>query len=150
MVSHRLIDNVERHCNPIVAAVIAEIRNDPELRHLDQLAESELRDWGSATLRNLGHWLAAGHDRTLAKRFEHLGRLRFEESVPLYEVLRGIHILKRKTIDYIRDWGLAQNAAEIYAEEELEYLVNGFFDWLGERLVHGYEEALKVPSHRAA
>lgn len=150
MLSRKLIENIERHCDPIMASVVAEIRRDPELRRLDRLAEPELREWGCDILRKLGHWLGAGHDRALAKRYENLGRVRFEESVPLHEAVRGLHVLKRKTVDYVRDWGLAQSAAEVYAEEELEYLVGGFFDWLVEHLVRGYEEALRGPVRRVA
>lgn len=150
MLSRRLIENVERHSGPIMAGVITEIRHDPELQHLSQLAESELHDWGCVIVRNLGHWLAEGHDRTLARRYEHLGHLRFEESIPLHEAVRGLHILKHRTIDYVRDWGLAQTVVEVYAEEELEYLVGGFFDWLVEHLVRGYEEALRSPARRVA
>ena len=150
MLSRRLIENVERHCDQIMTGVIAQIREDREARHLSRLAESELRDWGSAIVRNLGHWLAAGRDHSLARRYEHLGHLRFEESIPLHEAVRGLHILKRKMIDYIREWGLAQSAAEVYAEEELEYLAGGFFDWLVEHLVRGYEDALRTPARRIA
>ncbi len=150
MLSHSLIQSIEDHCDSIITSLIWKIREDPELPHLRSLSEAELREWGSAVVRNLGDWILAGKERALAKRYEDLGRLRFKESVPLYEAVRGIQLLKDKLISFVRDSGFAQTAAQVYAEEQLEFLVGRFFDWLIFHLVRGYEEALRSAGHLAA
>lgn len=150
MLSHKLIQAIESHCDPIMAALICQIRGDPDLTHMRRLPDLELREWGCAILKNLDTWLLAGRDVSLAKRYEALGRLRFEESIPLHEAVHALHLLKDKTIDFVRESGFAQTAAQVYAEEELEYLVGRFFDWLVYHLVRGYEEALRRAAHVAS
>ena len=150
MLSHRLIQTIEDHSGTITTAVIDQIRQDPELKHMAALPEVELRDWGYGILRNLGNWLVADRDARLAGRYEGLGRLRFEESVPLHEAVRALHMLKDKAVDYVRKGGFGYHAFEAFAEEELEYLVGRFFDWLVYHLVRGYEEALRDAAHMAA
>ncbi len=51
MLSHKLIENVQRHCDQILDGLIARVRRDPELPHLRKLPEAELRDRGRAVLR---------------------------------------------------------------------------------------------------
>ena len=150
MLSHQLIHAIEGHCDQITSRVLAEMPQDPEVSHLRQLPESELREWGCTILKNLGAWIVSRRDPALARRYELLGRVRFEESIPLHEVVRGLHVLKDRTIDYVRENGFPQTAAEVYAEEELEYLVTRFFDRLVYYFVRGYEKALRSATRLAA
>ena len=148
MLSNQLIRMIEDRWEPITERVLRKIRQDPEMVHLRALPDSELRDWGRGVLKNLGHWLT--ETKELGRRYEFLGRLRFQESVPLYEAVHGIHLLKEETIDCVRGQGFGQSSVEVYAEEELEHRVDHFFDWLVEHFVHGYEEALRKAAHLVA
>ncbi len=148
MLSHQLIRMIEDHWEQITERVLTKIRQDPELVHLGKLGDAELHQWGRDVLKNLDHWLSAS--RELGRRYEGLGRLRFEESIPLYEAVHGIHLLKEEMIDFVRSRGFGRNPVELYAEEELEHRVGHFFDWLVEHFVHGYEEALREAAHFAA
>ncbi|HYM11811.1 MAG TPA: hypothetical protein VEU62_13835 [Bryobacterales bacterium] len=150
MLSHRLVRIVEGRSEAIVEPVVREIRANPEFKHMQKSPVAELREWGCGVLNDLGNWLIAGKDAALASRYEGLGRLRFKESVPLHEVVHALHLLKSGTIDYVRDQGFSQTPVEIFAEEELEYLLGHFFDWLEEHLVHGYETALRKAAHLAS
>ena len=143
MLSQKLIESVERHCDQILDGLVAQVKRDPELPHLRKLSEEELRERGRAALRNLDHWLAGGKPAYLVRQYEALGRVRFEESIPLHEVVRSLQILKEQTVGFVRDWGFGQAAVEVQAEEELEYLVDRFFDRLVYHVVLGYEEALR-------
>ena len=143
MLSHKLIESVERHCDQILDGLIAQIRRDPELPHLRKLPESELRESGRLVLRYLDRWLPEGRDTAVVLQYENLGRIRHEEGIPLHEVVRGVQLLKERTVGFVRDWGFGQPAAEVQAEEEAEYLVDRFFDRLLYHLVKGYEQALR-------
>src|SRR5215831_2217841 len=59
MLSTRLLHLIEDHWQTISSSVIQEIRNDPALRRIRALPETELREIGRTILRNLGHWLTA-------------------------------------------------------------------------------------------
>jgi hypothetical protein len=142
MLSHQLISQIESHWEQITERVLGDIRSDPQLAHIAGLPEWELSAWGRNILKNLGHWLS-GRDEELAARYESLGRVRYEEGVPLHEAVRGLHLLKDRLVDFVRGLGFAGSTVEIYAEEELEFRVSRFFDWLVWHLVRGYETALR-------
>ncbi len=142
MLSHKLIEQIELHWEPITARVLCDIRCEKELEHIARLPESELAEWGRNILKNLGHWLD-GEDADLARRYEALGKVRYDEGVPLHEAVHGLHLLKQRILDFARAQGFAQSTIEIYAEEELEYRVGRFFDWLVWHLVRGYEATLR-------
>ena len=146
MLSHQMIQMIEGHWQAISTSVIARVRRDSELPHLRRLADSELLDWGSATVKNLGRWMA-GHDSDLARHYEHLGSLRYRESIPLHEAVRGLQYLKDELVEFVRDRTFPQSSLELYAEEELEHRLNQFFDWLVFHLVRGYEQTLRKAAH---
>lgn len=149
MLSDRLIKLIEDHWGQISATVINRIRHDPRLIHIRRLPEAELTEVGQNIFMNLGHWLTAPHHDELEKRYESLGRLRYQESVPLYEVVHALHIVKSQLIQFAHDHGLGQTSIDLYSEQELEQRVNRFFDELVYHMVHGYETAFRHAAHAA-
>src|SRR5262249_43705755 len=143
MLSAKLVHLIESHWDPIMARVIQQVRHDPDMSHTRALVESELRDWGQTLLQNLGHWLDAGNEEDLAQKYEFLGRLRFEENVPLHEAVRGLSIIRQKIFEFVEEHIFSKNTLELYAEEELERRLGRFFDLLTIHLVRGYEETLR-------
>jgi len=149
MLSSKLIQLVEDHWEQITRRVIGEIQRDPELTHLSQLPESELTEWSGDLIRNLDLWLVSGRTKEIGDTYESLGRRRYHENVPLRELVRGMQTLKVVMVDFVRSQGLHQTAVDIYAEEELDYLVGRFFDTVLYHGVKGYEQELRKESARA-
>ena len=149
MLSTRLISMVEDHWESISSRLVHRIRQDPHLFHVRKLPESDLRDWGKEHAKNLGHWLSSP-ETDIARRYEHLGRLRYQELVPLHECVHGLHLAKDAILDFVRDQGIGETSVELYAEEELEHSVGHFFDLAVHHLVKGYEEALRQAAHVTA
>jgi hypothetical protein len=145
MLSARLIQLIEENWEGITAATIRQIRSDPKLLHIRNLPESELREVGRNILKNLGHWLTANRSeqRMVEEQYEGLGRVRYAESIPLHECVRGLQVVKQKVVEFMRDHEFAQSSVSIYAEEELEHRLNDFFDDLTYHEVLGYEGALR-------
>jgi hypothetical protein len=108
--------------------------------HLSQLSEAELRERGDVIVENLGSWLASERHE-IVKKQEEIGRLRFQQSIPLHEVVAGLLLVKRKMLDYLEDQGIPRDSLNLYAEEELEKRIGGFFDTLVVHTVRGYEAA---------
>lgn len=149
MLPPKLIHLIENHWDEIVTRVIRAMHRDPEITHFRNLPEAELREWGRNILENLGHWLAASKDEEVARRYEALGKLRFEEHVPLHESVRGLCLLKEKVLDFVSEQGLAKTSMDLFAEEELENRLGHFFDLILVHLVRGYETALRRTAHVA-
>jgi len=143
MLSGKLIRLIECNWDQIMTRVIEQVRREPQMSHTRSLVESELRDWGQTLLQNLGHWLAAGNEEDLARKYEYLGRLRCMEDVPLHESVHGLCIIRERMLDFVEEHILTKNVLELYAEEELERRLGRFFDLLTIHLVRGYEYALR-------
>jgi len=150
MLSGKLIHLIEAHQEQIATNVIREIRRHPDMPHFHGLPDAELRERGQQILEQLGHWLSAGNETEIERRYEALGKLRFEEGIPLNESVRALSIIKDKMIDFVHEQGLSKTAVELYAEEELERRVGRFFDALTIHMVRGYETAWRHAAHAMA
>jgi hypothetical protein len=143
MLSGRLVHMIETHWDQIMANAIDQVRREPDMVHIREYFKTDSQDWAQILLQNLGHWLVAGNDAEIAGKYENLGKLRFEENVPLYEAVRGLCILREKTVDYVEQHLFDKNTLALYAEEELDRRLGRFFDLLTVHMVRGYENELR-------
>lgn len=145
MLSGKLIQLIESHPREITERVLREIWRDPDLMHLHRLPEAELRERGQLLLENFGLWLTGRNEEEFIKEQEAIGKLRFEQGVPLHEAIRALCIIKYNIIDFLEEQGIPKDPLGLYAEEELEHRIGRFFDILIFHMVRGYE----VAWHRA-
>lgn len=143
MISGQFVHLIETHWQDIISRVINQIRREPAMPHFGALADAELRERGEDILEHLGHWLASGTHEDLQLRYERLGRLRFEQEIPLHESVHALCIIREKTLEYVEEHIASNSSAELYAEEQLERRLGRFFDLLTIHLVRGYERALR-------
>jgi hypothetical protein len=149
MLSTRLVQLIEANWEEIATRLVKAIQRHPDMANLASRPEAEIRDWCREILANLGYLLTATKHQEVQRRFEILGRMRFEENIPLHEAVLRFHLLKDKIIGFLHEQGFAMTAVELYAEEELEQRMGRFFDACVYHVVRGYECALRV-AHRLA
>ena len=150
MLSGKLVHLIEARWDQIFPRALEDIRRDPKLPHINKLPDMELRERAQDILENLGHQLAAGNEEELARRYEGLGRARFEEGIPLHETVRAFCFVKEKIIDFIQEQVTNRTSVELYAEEELEHRLATYFDLLIYYLIRGYEAAWRRATAAAA
>ena len=146
MLSARLVHLIESHWEEIVSRVIAQSRRELQLTETRALIESELREWGQVLLENLSHWLSKGSEEEVSSRYEHIGKVRFDEGVPLHVSVHLLCILREKMLDFVGEHIFSKSSLELYEEQELQRRLSRFFDLLTIHLVHGYEQAWKRAS----
>ena len=149
MLSARLIQLIEDHSEEITRTLLQKVRHDPLLPRYRELSDFELLDRFRKVCNKLGYWLADSDPEQVATAYEGLGRDRFNEQIPLHEVVHAAHLIKNQLTGYARRHCLEQTAVELYAEGELERLINGFFDKVVFHLIRGYEAALVEAIKRA-
>jgi hypothetical protein len=150
MLSTKLVQLIEKNSETITSGLILEIRQDPQMSALASRPDTELRGWSQDILKNLGYLLAATKDEELARRFQVLGRLRFEQSIPLHEAVLRCHALKNRILRFVRDQGFAFTPMELYTAQELDRRVGWLFDAMVYHIVCGYESAERVASQLAS
>jgi len=150
MLSGRLVHLIEGHWEEIASSAIEKIRRPPDLPALAKRPPAELKQWCQENLIHLGDWLSAATDEDMQRRYEALGRIRFEECIPLHEAVLRVFILKDKIVDFVHQQGLAPTSMNLYAEEELEHRVGRFFDAMVYRIVRGYENAMRLAERAAS
>jgi hypothetical protein len=143
MLSGRLVHLIETHWEDIVASVIYRIRLEPHVEHYRATVEADLREWGRVLLENLGHWLHAGGEDEIAKRYEQIGRRRFEDGIPLHESVHVLCIVRERVLDFVEEHVYSKNTLALYEQEELDRRLGRFFDLLTVHLVKGYETVLR-------
>jgi len=143
MLSGRLVRLIESHWEEIISSVISRIRSEPEGAHYRASIESELREWGRLVLQNLGQWLTGSKEDEVALQYELLGKLRFQENVPLFHSVHVLSVVRERVLDFVEEHIYAKTSVELYGQEELDRRLGRFFDLLTVHLVKGYEEALR-------
>ncbi len=143
MLSVKLVQLVETHWEQISARILHKIQNDPRLVHVRRLSESELRERAREILNNIGDWLGASLDEPMIRRCEALGRQRFEEGIPLHEVVLARFIIKEGLMEFVCDHAFVETSLQLYAEGELEKSISHLFDRMIYYVIRGYEEAMR-------
>ena len=141
MISGKLVHLMEKHEEEITDRVAEQIRRDPDMAHTRAILRTGLWQWHRELLESLSHWLTTGNSEALAGRYQHAGRERFEQGVPLHECVRDLCVLRETPLDYVEEHTFNKDSVELYAEEELDRRVGRFFDLLTVHLVRGYESA---------
>src|SRR5215217_6745070 len=98
MLSGRLVHLIESHWEEIIASVISQIRREPEGAHYRASIESELREWGRLVLQNLGEWLTGHNQDEISQQYEQLGKLRFQENVPLFHSVHVLAVVRERVL----------------------------------------------------
>ena len=150
MLSARLVQLIEGHSDEICSRLIRSVRSHSDMKELAARPEGEIREWCGEILNNLGFLLSARKDEEVERRFQVLGKTRFEENIPLHEAVLRFHLLKDKIIGFIHEQGFPMSAVQLYAEEELEQRVSRFFDACVYNVVRGYEDAMRVARRLAS
>jgi hypothetical protein len=150
MLSTKLVQLIEKSSEIITSGLLLEIRQDPQMSTLAGRSDAELRAWSQDILKNVGYLLAASKGEELARRFQILGRLRFEQNIPLHEAVLRCQVLKNKILRFVRDQAFAMTPMELYAEEELDRRIGWLFDAMVYHIVRGYESAERVASQLAS
>jgi hypothetical protein len=144
MLSTKLVRLIESNWEEIATRLTAAVRKHPDLAHLAGLSDLELRGWCQEILEHLNYLLSVRREEEVWEHFEEAGMLRYEQGVPLHEAVLRVHLLKNKLIGFIHEQGFSMNAAQLYAEEELEHRINVFLDACVYHIVRGYEAAIRL------
>jgi hypothetical protein len=154
MLATRLIQLIENHAQSLTHEAAQDILANQHAASFRRLPKTEIEPRIEALYHNLGKWIGDPKDDEIREEYEHWGRTRFRQEIPLSEVVCVLMLTKKHLRKFIREHGLVTFSGdrvtpdelvpvELHAMQELNYLVGDFFDRALYYLVRGYELAAK-------
>lgn len=140
MLSAYLVRMIENHAEDLTREVLDDVTRNPRTPAWHNLSRDELHRRVYDFYHDLGHWLADNSEAGVEKAYSQLGRERFEEGVPLHEVVFAVTLVKNHLRNFIRRAGVVYSALELHREVELNLMIGRFFDTALYYAVKGYEE----------
>ena len=150
MLGARLLQLIQAHAGSLTNEVIVDLRTNERTSAFRRLNLSNLESRIGALYSNLGRWIGDSDENAVRVEYEEMGRRRFQEDVPVSEIVYALLLTKQHLRRYIRDHGLVDFAGdrmmpdellplELHSIQELNYQVGEFFDRALYHLARGYE-----------
>jgi hypothetical protein len=143
MVTHRLVDLIEKHSEALAAKLLDNVRRSEFTQSFvaGSVPAEELRERVCEIYRHLGERVLAKTDADLERRYRTIGARRYHHHVPLPELVWAI-ILAKQTLWEFLSWEVVpERPSEVISELGLLQVIGSFFD----RAIHyaalGYEDA---------
>jgi hypothetical protein len=146
MLAGYLLQTIERHSDKLTEALVRDLTTNERTPSFRRLPPTALRERAFAIYGHLGDWLAAGSEAQVATTFAALGRQRFEEQIPLEELVYAIILTKQHVRDSISRLGEIESAIEVHYVIDLHKMIEAFFDRALQATVAGYEQARREPT----
>jgi RsbT co-antagonist protein rsbRD N-terminal domain len=159
MLANRLIQLIENHSKSLTRETMHDILTNENTRGFRKVSKEELEPRIASLYQNLGKWICNPIEDDIRQEYEDWGRTRFRQGIQFSEIVYVLMLTKKHLRQFIRDHGLVSFSGdrvtpqefvpmELYAVQELNYLVGDFFDRALYHLVRGYETA--AAAHFAA
>ena len=154
MIAAKLIELIEIHASRLTADVTKDLVTNPRTRGFRNVPEEDLRQRVYQLFHHLGNWIGNPKSVEVETEFSGWGRRRFDQSIPLSEIIYAIIVLKQHLRRYIRDNGLVDSAfprmegdyllpMHLHSVQDLNARVGEFFDEALYHLACGYEAEAK-------
>jgi len=156
MIAARLIELIEIHAPALSSDIAVDLRSNPRTRGFQQVAFVDLQHRVFSIVHHLGDWIGDPRSDRVAKEFAEWGERRFDQQIPLSEIIYSVIVFKGHLREYIQAHGLIDAAfprveadyvlpLHLLSLQELNTTVGQFFDEAMYHLTRGYEaERLKT------
>jgi hypothetical protein len=142
----RLIRIVESNAGELTEGAVRRVQASPRTRAYHHLPHNELYHRVYGIFHDLGCWLWEKSEPAVEQWYNELGERRWEEGIPLGQVLWALTLTKDHLIAYLESNGFADSAVELYQQQEFDRIVGHFFDRAVCYTAEGYER--RVARHR--
>jgi len=139
MLSGRVIRIIESRAEELTRGVVKKLQSSPQTRSYHELSPEDLHHRVFEVYHDLGGWLLKNTDHAIRGRYNELGEQRFNEGIPIAEVLWALILTRDYLRDYVATSMLVDSTLELYREQELNRLIGRFFDRAVCYAAEGYE-----------
>ena len=161
MVAEKLIELIEIHAGQLSKDITQDLITNERTRGFRAVRRPDLEERIFRLIHHLGEWIGNRRSEKVEVEFAEWGRRRFDQGIPLSEIIYSLIILKQHLRRYIRDNGLVEASfprvehdyvlpMHLNSLQDLNTRVGLFFDEALYHLTRGYEEGQKRPNEKAA
>ena len=151
MIAAKLVELIEIHADRVTIDVTHDLITNPRTPGFRAVPPQELEQRIYRLLHHLGNWIGDPRSVRVQAEFNEWGRRRFDQGIPLSELIFAIIVLKQHLRRYISDNGLVETAfprvdgdyvlpLHLHSLQEFNARVGQFFDEALYDLACGYEE----------
>jgi len=151
MISAKLVELIEIHASRLTNDVTQDLVSNQRTPGFRTVSSQELEHRVFQIFHHLGNWIGDSRSASVEAEFGEWGSRRFDQGIPISEIVYAIIILKHHLRRYIRDNGLVDAAfprtdsdyvlpMHLYSLQDLNTRVGEFFDEALYRLTRGYEQ----------
>jgi len=138
MTATGVIELIDKHAKGLTQAAFKDLLMNPRTPSFRGVPREQAAGRITTLYRNLARWLADHDDDAVRAAHEDWGRTRFDQRIPISEIVYGVLIAKGHLRQYARDHGLADL-------QTLDATIGEFFDRALYYLVRGYEMQAASP-----
>jgi len=157
MIAAKLIELIENHATQLSRDIARDLATNERTRGFRAVAFDDLMARLFQIVHHLGNWIGDPSSIAVQDEFMAWGEQRFDQKIPLIEVVYAIIVLKQHLRRYIADHGLVEASSprveqdfvlpmHLHSLQELNGTVSEFFDEALYHLVRGYEKARAAQS----
>ena len=122
MIGAKLVDLIEVHAWPMTSDVARDLLTNERTRGFRAVPQEELEQRIFQILHHLGNWIGDPTSKTVQAEFTDWGRRRFDQRIPLSELIYGIIVIKYHLRRYISDNGLVESLTPLQPSLEQRFL----------------------------
>ena len=150
MIAERLVELIEIQAHRLAADVVKDLMTNERTRGFRGVRRVDLEERLYQLLHHLGDWISDRRSEKVQREFADWGARRFNQGIPLSEIVFAVIVLKQHLRNYIRDHGLVEASfpriegdyllpMHLHSLQDLNTQVGLFFDEALYHLARGYE-----------
>lgn len=164
MIGAKLVELIEIHSPRLTTDIVADLCINERTSSFHAVHRPDLEQRVFQLLHHLGDWIGDPRSDRMRAEFSDWGRRRFDQGIPLSELIYAVIVIKQHVRRYISDNGLIEASfprveseyilpLHLHSVQELNTQVGRFFDEALYSLALGYEERARSgvtpePAHR--
>lgn len=150
MVAERLVELIEIQAVRLAADVAQDLMTNTRTTGFRSVNREELEERLFNLLHHLGDWISDRRSEKVRLEFADWGRRRFNQGIPISQIVFAIIVLKQHLRRYVREHGLVEASfprvdgdyvlpMHLHSLQELNTQIGLFFDEALYHLALGYE-----------
>ena len=142
LLAYRLVRLIETHSDGLARSLQKRYREDPRCSAYASVPESELTQRVYEVYRHLGEWLLSKTESDIEQRYLEIGAKRAEQGVPASQVIWMVWLVRENLWEYLDKHAELEHPAEVFAEVELQTMLDQFFGHAMYYSALGHERAM--------